>query len=45
MLLDKSEWFDVYRTFRPDATQEEYDLAWDEFQTAKEKRNADLKVQ
>lgn len=31
----KSEWWDVYRTFNPTATEAEFDVVWEEFQTAK----------
>lgn len=31
-VLDKSEWYDVCRQFRPDATREEYEREWERFQ-------------
>lgn len=34
-LLDKDEFFDVYRVFRPDASREEYELEWAMFQEFK----------
>ena len=37
--LDKQEWWDVYRQFRPDATEAEFDTAWNDFQKEKAKRS------
>lgn len=36
--LDKTEFRDVYFTFKPAATEEDYDRAWDDFQAAKAQR-------
>lgn len=36
--LDVNEFYDVYRTFKPDATREEFQKDWDEFQAAKSAR-------
>lgn len=33
--LDKDEFFDVYRHFKPGSSREEYDADWAEFQTYK----------
>jgi len=33
--LDKNEFYDVYRQFRPDADREEYEREWEEFQRFK----------
>lgn len=41
-VMDKDEFFDVYRQFRPGADREEYELEWEEFQRCKlehEQRN------
>lgn len=35
MELDKNEWYDVYRIFRPQATREEFEREWQEFQQLK----------
>lgn len=37
-MLDKDEWRDVYIRFKPNASEAEYDRAWDEFQEAKRMR-------
>ena len=36
--LDKNEWYDVYRQFKPEATREEFERDWAEFQQAKRDR-------
>jgi hypothetical protein len=36
--LDANEFYDVYREFRPGATREEFQAAWDRFQLAKAER-------
>lgn len=36
--LDIDEFFDVYRQFRPDDSREEYEKAWEEFQSFKTAR-------
>lgn len=33
--FDKDEWYEVYKQFKPQASQEEYDRDWDEFQKRK----------
>jgi hypothetical protein len=34
--LDADEFYDVYRTFKPDATRAEFERDWAEFQRVKE---------
>ena len=36
--FDKTEWRDVVRTLRPDITDAEYDVMWDENMARKEAR-------
>ena len=45
MSLTADEWFDVYRQFRPQATREEFDQAWREFQRLKAERQRRKVVQ
>lgn len=33
--LNADEWYDVYRQFKPDATREEFEADWEDFQRAK----------
>lgn len=33
--MDKDEFYDVYRQFKPDTTREEFEKEWDEFQRLK----------
>lgn len=32
---DKSEWATIYRAFKPEAAEQEYDAAWERFVAAK----------
>lgn len=41
----KTEWWDVYRQFFPNATPEEYDLAWADFCRMKAEHLAKLSTQ
>jgi hypothetical protein len=34
----KAEWFDIARKLKPNLTEDEYNLMWDEFQQAKRQR-------
>lgn len=43
--LNKDEFFDVYRFFRPSATREEYEREWDEFQRLKAEHLAKRNLQ
>jgi hypothetical protein len=36
--FDKQEWWDVYREFKPDATELDFEAAWERFQVAKKQR-------
>jgi hypothetical protein len=42
--LTKDEFFDVYRSFNPDATREEYEREWNEFQRLKAEHFRQRKV-
>lgn len=43
--LDVNEFYDVYRWFRPEATREEFQKAWDEFQEEKAKHQKEKSLQ
>jgi len=43
--LDKNEFFDVYRQFRPNTSREEFERDWLDFQTAKAAHEASLGIQ
>lgn len=43
--MTKDEWFDVYRQFFPDASQEQYDADWEEFQAFKREHERKKKIQ
>lgn len=45
MLLTADEFYDVYRVFRPDATREEFEREWAEFQRWKAAMQARREVQ
>ena len=41
----KEEWWDVYRKFKPDHSWEDFCLVWEAFQTEKEERIRQDKLQ
>ncbi len=43
--MNKDEWFDVYRIFKPDASMEEYDRDWEEFQAMKRQHESKMRLQ
>ena len=45
MELDKNEFFDVYRQFKPDSTREEYEAEWEEFQRLKRELQRKREIQ
>lgn len=45
MELNRDEFFDVYRQFRPQATREEFDREWDLFQEFKAEHERKLRIQ
>ena len=44
-MLNRDEFFDVYREFKPEATREEFEREWAEFQRLKAAYLAKRKVQ
>jgi hypothetical protein len=41
---DADEWWDFYRIFKPDATREEFDRDWAEFQRLKAEHAAKRRI-
>lgn len=45
MEMTREEWWDVYREMRPEATRDEFDADWEDFQRIKKKREQEKAVQ
>ncbi len=43
--LDRDEWWDVYRVFMPNATRDDFDRDWAEFQAMKAEHQRKMRLQ